>query len=207
MLTGILETLWSAGWVLTLSGTNLGTASDPRDTLVFRFRMPRPEKGSWSSIAFSASDELRLIDTPHDIVHKVAEAIADLGLLAEHNRYDSTDGCDQFLLKNKVWARPPFAGEPDFPSQIVARLLDIIEDHGWSVYATINMQRRAPENQALIVGDTWFCFRRDSWWDGHQRTTPSLCEMCGCDKCGKLRESQSNLSQSNLSQSQSQSYN
>ena len=71
---GIMQTLYSHGWVLYIS-TDISQNQGDKDNLFFRHHDPPPAPAEWFSLTFSKSDRLRLIDAPQNVVQDVIEAL------------------------------------------------------------------------------------------------------------------------------------
>jgi hypothetical protein len=61
LVTAILRTLHSQGWVLMLS-TDISKKNRDKDTLMFRHQVPAPADCDWCCIGFSKRDRIKFID-------------------------------------------------------------------------------------------------------------------------------------------------
>lgn len=151
----ILEDLAKRGWMLSLS-TDVSRKSTDKDTLVFRHQNPAPQPMTWMCVTFSLFNELRSIDAPPDLVTDGVQALAPH---VESHKTKDQPGVYQLTLRGHPWSADGTATME--ARQILLSLLQVLELHGFTVYASID--QKAAETGST---DTWYVCRQVSWIRG-----------------------------------------
>ncbi|KAF2470811.1 uncharacterized protein BDR25DRAFT_225486, partial [Lindgomyces ingoldianus] len=147
LVCSILAALRREGWMLTLT-TDISKSPHDKDTLVFQHQTPAPAPCDWISIAFSGTNRLRFIDAPMELCEAV---IKRLGKAVEkHKRIPRVEGAYELKLQGVGWG----VLVDDLKTRwLVMDLLEVMEDWGWSVYASVD-QKLGFEDK-----DSWHCYR------------------------------------------------
>jgi hypothetical protein len=154
-----LETLFENGWVLAFS-TDISKKQFDKDTIIFRHQDPSPARHEWMSIAFSKEDRLRFIDAPDELVEEIR---SELGTkVSSHN--ERMGGVYDFNLKGRPWRAE--GGETMKVRMMLLMLVEKLEKHGFTVYASVDQKNGPGGNSHLSESDTWHCCRPFSWNSG-----------------------------------------
>jgi len=158
LMCGVLASLYHSGWVLQAS-TDISKKNLAKDTLLFRFQSPPPLPCTWFSISFNKLDRLRLIGAPNEVIEHVARM---LGPLLQKRSWKQP-GAYEFKLKGYPWLAD---GEETVSTRILLRLLEILENNGFSLYASINQNTGTQGKHSTSETDSWYCRRQISWVPG-----------------------------------------
>lgn len=158
LVKGVLSTLHSWGWILTLNTDVSKTATD-KDTLLFRYQSPPPARHEWCSIAFSRQSRLRFIDCPASLYATLPERIGS-EWIKEQSEY--APGIWEFELHGYPWS--PTGKTTMQVRELLMSLMEMLEEEGWSVYASIDQKSGA--GQGTSETDTWYCCRLKGWERG-----------------------------------------
>lgn len=156
----ILAELFAQGWVLAFS-TDVSKKQNDIDTMLFRYQDPAPAPCEWMSISFSRSDRLRLIDAPQDMIANVVQLLQS-----------ATQKQEPFYMPGifelKLWGNPWWAtGEETMDARrLLLQLVQCLEEHGFTVYASIDQKSGAGGDNGGRETDTWHCCRRIGWVPG-----------------------------------------
>ncbi|KAI3322401.1 hypothetical protein HD806DRAFT_499928, partial [Xylariaceae sp. AK1471] len=155
-MTRLLEALYNLGWIINVTAKVSYSASD-LDTLLFQYQ-PHPHHNpecqyEWISIGFSMPDGIRLIDAPLDLIKTVMQTLGDSVLSDLGYTYL---GGYELKLTGTPWRT---MGEGTMRTrQLVLKVLAALQDHGWSVYASVDQKCLANGD-----ADTWHCRRPQDW--------------------------------------------
>jgi hypothetical protein len=143
LISGLLGTLHSLGWVLTLN-TDISTNTTDKDTLIFRHQVPSPAPCDWSSVAFGRSDRLRLIDDLSDVYQDLS---VKLGPQWIQSYSQKMPGVNEIKLHGYPWAA---TGKSTMRSrELLLILLETLEERGWTVYASIDQRGTEGETDTV----------------------------------------------------------
>ena len=125
------------------------------DSLLFRYQSPPPPPCDWMSISFLQTDKLYLLDAPEELRNAIVNALT---LMIQ--RVQEVKGSIEIKLKGGPWIP---SGEETVTTRIIAlTLLEVLESHGYSLYASID-QDIGPGGRET---DTWHCCRQKDWQPG-----------------------------------------
>jgi hypothetical protein len=162
LIRDLLAYLFSVGWMLTTT-TNISTYAKEDDTLIFREQPTPPTESEWMAIMFAHNDHLRLIGAPGDLIAEIQTLLKGMGLIQqevwENIKYNSYD----FKLRGHPWR----AGDEEGVAtrMLLIRVLEILERFGWSLYASIDQQHKAHDENRQEK-DSWYCVRAMDWVPG-----------------------------------------
>ena len=167
LMNRFLAALFAQGWVLNLSTDASKSVSDA-DTLLFRFQNPVPAPCEWMAISFSNSDNIRFM---RDVQQHDGVVDAFINLLADkvqrHNPHEKVPGCYEIKLRGNPWRAS--GGETMYARLLLLQLLQTLEQHGWTVYASVDQKYQSGgSNNSSASGDTdtWHCCRQTEWKPG-----------------------------------------
>jgi len=158
LMSKLLEALFNMGWVLNIS-TAVSKTTTALDTLIFSRQTPTSalQHRDWMCIAFSNGDRLRFIDAPPDLLESAKQMLTRIEYLQSHQEHGS-DGCYEFKLHGYPWNA--MGGETMRVRQMLLELMGILNQHGWTVYGSIDQKAQvASDSAATKVPDTWHCCR------------------------------------------------
>ncbi|KAK2741227.1 hypothetical protein FQN57_005689 [Myotisia sp. PD_48] len=154
MLARVFDGMYNMGWVL-----NSPVAIGHVDSLLFRYQQPAPPPCEWMSISFHSSDRLRLIDTPTEFSLQLVEA---LGPLAQNSQ--TTGIAFEIKLEGYPWRA---SGTKTVEARVILlTIMEVLEQHGFSLYAPVNQDNRNANENSMVVPETWYCNRVRSWAQG-----------------------------------------
>ncbi|KAI4908929.1 hypothetical protein J4E90_008667 [Alternaria incomplexa] len=158
LMNGVLATLHASGWLLTLN-TDISKSAMDKDTLLFRFQNPIPVHHEWCVVAFSRQNRLRFIDAPASLYESFparvgADCILESGLKEQ--------GVWECKLRGNPWQ--PSGEETMRVRELLIVLVELLEEEGWSVYASID--QKSSGGQGVSETDTWHCCRVKGWEKG-----------------------------------------
>lgn len=156
LMKAILEALYNEGWILYTS-TDCSKKERDKDTLIFRHQDPVPERCEWMSVAFVKNDHLRFIDAPKDLISSV---FSTLKYDIQSHGGPSPKGVYDLKMNGYPWFA---SGEETMKTRLLLlKLIRGLEEHGFTVYASIDQYSRNEGREA----DVWHCCRRVSWTPG-----------------------------------------
>ena len=167
LMNRILAALFAQGWILNLS-TDISKCTSDLDTLLFRHQVPTPAPCEWLAISFSNSNEIRFLwdITKQQHYDPVVDAwISVLGsALKSHNPHKKVPGCHQLELKGRPWRA---YGEGSIHARILLlQFLTTLEQHGWTIYASIDQKLQRGNDNPSGDTDTWHCCKPTGWQPG-----------------------------------------
>ena len=160
LMKGLLATLHSIGWVLNLN-TDISKTQYDKDSLVFRFQTPEPALCEWCSIAFSGRNRIRFIDAPGELFASLPERLTGL----ERGWVRSQEWYARDVWDVKLMGSPWLATgtETMLVREMVLVLVEMLEEEGWSVYASIDQKSTGNGRSET---DTWYVCRPLGWERG-----------------------------------------
>ncbi|KAJ7635048.1 hypothetical protein FB45DRAFT_1142854 [Roridomyces roridus] len=167
LMSRILSSLQTAGWLLTVV-TDVSKKLTDLDTLVFRHApSDRPDTSAgleWLCVHFSMGDKLKLIDAPEDIKQAIVGLSRRMQMLQLHKPYQGKGNAgNAYEIKMVGYPWLATGGETMLARQFVLALLGILEEHGWSIYASIDQKAQGEDSGDL---DTWHCVKTKGWTPG-----------------------------------------
>ncbi len=158
----LLAYLFSMGWILHAT-TDTSKKQTDKDTLSFRKQQSAPPPSEWIAISFNYSDRLRLIGAPKNLIDEMRLLLQNTKLLQADNGWkDKVLGAWEFKLNGYPWKA---AGEETMSTKLLLlRMLEILERHGWSLYASVDQNTATGEHTSET--DSWYCVRDRSWVEG-----------------------------------------
>ncbi|OBT98721.1 hypothetical protein VE01_03403 [Pseudogymnoascus verrucosus] len=157
----ILAYLYRSGWIFHVS-TDCSKKELDKDTIVFRQQQAPPPPAEWIAISFNQSDRLRLIGADEMLKAAVREVLVGMRLLQEEAWKDRALGAWEFKIHGRPWVA---SGEQTMSTRLLLlRLLECLEKHGLSLYASIDQSQGQGEGTSET--DSWYCVRDKTWVPG-----------------------------------------
>ncbi|KAJ7635020.1 hypothetical protein FB45DRAFT_1025921 [Roridomyces roridus] len=144
LMSRILSSLQTAGWLLTVV-TDVSKKLTDLDT------RPRIDQ-----------TRLKLIDAPDDIKKAIVGLSQRMQMLKLHKPYQGAGNAYEITMLGYPWLAT--GGETMLARQFLLALLGVLEEHGWSIYASIDQTAKIGENSGDL--DTWHCVRTKGWTPG-----------------------------------------
>jgi hypothetical protein len=160
LMCKVFETLYNRGWLLSLS-TDVSKKQLDKDTLIFRSQNPAPQPCQWMCISFSKNDRIRFIDAPQDVVAAMITALQPV--LQSHEQFRLT-GVYELKIRGYPWLAT--GGETMGARKILLALMEGLERHGFTVYASIDQKTGPGGDSHRSESDTWHCCRLVGWTPG-----------------------------------------
>ncbi|KAF2095963.1 hypothetical protein NA57DRAFT_43365 [Rhizodiscina lignyota] len=159
LIRSILKALFNVGWVLAFS-TDASKKQMDKDTLIFRHQDPAPAPREWACVGFSMSNKIRLIDCPPELATSVLRSLGPMVRRSEN--HSSVGGVYEIVLNAHVWYATGI--DSMLARETLLKLTEALEDHGFTVYASIDQKASGAEN--MSENDTWHCCRSVGWQQG-----------------------------------------
>ncbi|OJD28100.1 hypothetical protein ACJ73_00497 [Blastomyces percursus] len=167
LVCGLLRGLYDMGWVLKSSvdvlkkegnkGSVSPCAALPAYTLLFRFQQPPPPRSNWLCISFNKSDLLQLIDAPKPLCQAMVNALGD-----KVQRTQFLESSFEIKFHGYPWKA---SGTETVETRLILlKVLDCLEQFGFTLYASINQDTNQSEQKT--DADTWFCQQQTNWAPG-----------------------------------------
>jgi hypothetical protein len=162
LMRELLMKLHGEGWILHAS-TDVSKKALDKDTLVFRKQESPPPESEWISISFNQTDRLRLIGANRELINAVKGLLQNMRMLQTDCGWkDQRLGAWEFKINGYPWRA---SGEETMSTRfLLLRLLETLEQHGWSLYASIDQSTSAGDG--VSETDSWFCIREKGWTPG-----------------------------------------
>ncbi|KAH8819135.1 hypothetical protein F5884DRAFT_3826 [Xylogone sp. PMI_703] len=160
LMRSIFAYLYSVGWILHCS-TDVSKKVCDKDTLLFRKQQSPPPPSEWISISFNHYDRLRLIGADPVLIAAFKTLLSSIRPLQDEGWKDKARNAFEFKIKGYPWLA---TGEETMSTRLlVLKMLETLEQHGWSLYASID-QNEASEDSSET--DSWYCVRQKGWVEG-----------------------------------------
>ncbi|KFZ11591.1 hypothetical protein V502_07479 [Pseudogymnoascus sp. VKM F-4520 (FW-2644)] len=157
----ILAHLYRNGWIFHVS-TDCSKKGLDKDTIVFRKQQAPPPEAEWIAISFNQYDRLRLIGADEVLATAVREVLQSMRLLQDESWKDRALGAREFKIYGSPWVA---SGEQTMSTRLLLlRLLECLEKHGLSLYASIDQSQGHGEGTSET--DSWYCVRDKTWVPG-----------------------------------------
>lgn len=128
------------------------------DTLLFRHQQPPPPPAVWLSISFSSSDQLHLVDAPTALTTSLVSSFPYM--IQRSGRTSLSANVFEIKFRGNPWRA---TGTETMQSRmIVLTLLEVLEEFGYSLYASVDQENGSEGREA----DTWYCCRQAEWEAG-----------------------------------------
>ena len=163
LMREILAHLFQSGWIFHAS-TDCSKRRFDKDTLVFRKQHSLPPESEWIAICFEHSDTLRVVGADEFLTSAVRELLQSMKLLQVESWKDRRLGAKDFKMHGRLWV--PNGEETMKMRLLLLKLLECLESHGLSLYATIDQCSSGANKQN--VTDSWYCVRDKAWFPGNQ---------------------------------------
>lgn len=129
---------------------------------MFRKQQAPPPPSDWIAISFNKADRLRLIGADDVLTASVREVLKSMRLLQQEMWKDRSLGAYEFKINGYPWIASGM--ETMSTRLLLLRLLACLEQHGWSLYASIDQSQGHGEGTSET--DSWYCVRDKSWVPG-----------------------------------------
>jgi hypothetical protein len=111
------------------------------------------------SISFDQGDLMRLINAPQDLGHSIATALGP-----KVQRTQILGAVYEIKLRGYPWRA---SGKDTVQTrELLLVLLECLEEHGFSLYASIDQENGPGGDSHATEADTWFCNRQADWTQG-----------------------------------------
>lgn len=162
LMRSVFAYLYSVGWILHGS-TDVSKKQLDKDTLFFRKQQAPPPPAEWISISFNQRDRLRLIGADPTLIAAFKSILVSLRLLQSESWKDKSQNAYEFKIHGYPWMA---SGEETMSTRfLLLKMLETLEEHGWSLYASIDQNQSTSENTSET--DTWFCVKQKGWVPGN----------------------------------------
>ncbi|KAK2590596.1 hypothetical protein QQS21_011719 [Conoideocrella luteorostrata] len=163
LMRELFACLYERGWIMTAS-TDISRKKGDKDTLIFRKQPVPPPKAEWMAISFKAGDRLRFLGAPRDLTSAFSGLLASLRLLQRESDKSTAANHHEFKLHGYPWAA---TGEETMTTRLlILRLVELLELHGWSLYASIDQNNGPAGDSKLSETDCWYCVKSTDWVPG-----------------------------------------
>ncbi len=162
LMREVFARLYARGWVLTAS-TDISRKEYDKDTLIFRRQggdgvLP---PASWMAVSFKQGDKIRLLGAPPDLVEAMAAMLAQMRLLQVQTVKPQQH---EFKLYGYPWSA---SGEATMHARLlILRMVEVLERHGWSLYASIDQNNGPGGDSSYSETDCWYCVKSSDWTPG-----------------------------------------
>ncbi|KIV97911.1 hypothetical protein PV10_01611 [Exophiala mesophila] len=154
----ILAQLFSRGWILMVS-TNISKNEYDQDTMFFRKQLTPPPPSEWIAISFNRKDRLRLIGAPQEVIAGFTGVLQRMNLFLDGQLKDQQNNMYEFRCTGHPWKA--MAEETMTTRQLFLKMLETLERHGFSLYASLN-QNNGDEDDSQQA-ESWYCVRDRDW--------------------------------------------
>ncbi|TQW00487.1 hypothetical protein V2A60_001566 [Cordyceps javanica] len=164
LMRDLFACLYARGWIMTAS-TDVSRKELDKDTLIFRRQAAGPPPpASWMAVSFKQGDKIRLLGAPEDLVGAVRTLLAEMRLLQAHAVKDAARAQYEFKMYGYPWSA---SGESTMLSRLlILRLVEVLERHGWSLYASIDQNSGPSGDSSYSETDCWYCVKSSDWTPG-----------------------------------------
>lgn len=150
LMQKLLENLFNAGWIMALN-TDISKKQLDLDTLIFRYQDPAPQPCQWMTIAFSRTDRLRFLSAPQEVVGDMLNVLGPS--IQSHAAHSKVASVYDIKIKGYPWAAT--GGETVRARMMILKMLETLERHGFTVYASIDQKTGAGGDSHQTETDTW----------------------------------------------------
>jgi hypothetical protein len=159
----LLSGLFARGWILT-AATDISHKEFDKDTLLFRKQPVPPPAATWMSISFYKGDKLRFIGAPRELIVAFQSLLRSLRLLQSEAMIDTRVNMYEFKMNGYPWRA---TGEETMRTRLlILRVIELLERHGWSLYASIDQNNGPQGDSNWSETDVWYCVKSNEWTPG-----------------------------------------
>lgn len=120
-----------------------------------------PRRRGWP-VTFKQGDKIRLLGAPPDLVDAMAAMLAGMCLLQAR----TAKAPQQHELKLHGYPRSA-SGEATMHARLlILRMVEVLERHGWSLYASIDQKNGPGGDGSYSETDCWYCVKSSDWTPG-----------------------------------------
>lgn len=160
LMREVLACMYQQGWLMTAS-TDVSRKKYDKDTLIFRKQLAPPPPASWIAISFKMDDKLRFLGAPQEFLLAFSTILKSMGLHQSESMKDKTINYHEFKLYGYPWSA---TGEETMRTRmLILKLVELLELHGWSLYASIDQNSGPAGDSTYSEVDSWYCVKSTSW--------------------------------------------
>lgn len=111
-------------------------------------------------ISFDKGDRLSLIDSPAELNNSI---LASCGVKVQSSKQPAPG---HFEIKFRGWPWQANGTETVQTRLLLLTLLECLEQHGFSLYASVDQDCGPGGDSSRTEADTWFCNRQLDWQPG-----------------------------------------
>ena len=158
LMCAILAGLFDMGWVLK-AAVDISKKEFDKDTLLFRRQQPPPPRCHWICVNFTGHDLLHLLDAPPELGLSLVQLYGE-----RVQRYDARGRAFEIKFRGYPWRAN---GEETVRTrEILLLLLQCLEQHGFSLYTSVDQDTGPSSDSHSSEADTWYCNRQIDWAPG-----------------------------------------
>ncbi|OAA59330.1 hypothetical protein ISF_06265 [Cordyceps fumosorosea ARSEF 2679] len=164
LMRDLFACLYARGWILTAS-TDVSRKELDKDTLIFRRQGGGPPPpASWMAISFKQGDKIRLLGASSELIAALRALLTGMRLLQAQAVKDAARSQYEFKLYGHPWHA---SGEETMVARLlILRFVEILERHGWSLYASIDQNSGPSGDSSYSETDCWYCVKSSDWTPG-----------------------------------------
>lgn len=163
LMREVFASLYSMGWIMTAS-TDISRKKFDKDTLIFRKQPVPPPAATWTAISFKTGDKLRFLGAPPELIAAFSTLLKNMKLLQSEAVKDPRLQYHEFKLYGYPWAA---TGEETMKTRVlILKLVELLELHGWSLYASIDQNSGPSGDSNYSETDSWYCVKSSDWRPG-----------------------------------------
>ncbi|KAJ6781982.1 hypothetical protein PWT90_01268 [Aphanocladium album] len=163
LMRDIFACLYARGWIMT-SSTDISRKEFDKDTLIFRRQGAAPPPASWMALSFKQGDKIRLLGAPQDLLGAMGSMLTSMRLLQAQSVKNASQAQYEFKLHGYPWSA---TGEATMQARLlILRMVELLERHGWSLYASIDQNSGPSGDSGYSETDVWYCVKSSDWTPG-----------------------------------------
>lgn len=163
LMREVFASLYAMGWIMT-SSTDISRKKFDKDTLIFRKQPVPPPAANWIAISFKTGDKLRFLGAPQELLGAFSSLLTSAKLLQSQAIKDTKRNQYDFKLYGYPWAA---TGEETMRTRVlILKLVELLEAHGWSLYASIDQNSGPTGDSNYSEVDCWYCVKAADWRPG-----------------------------------------
>lgn len=163
LMRELFACLYARGWIMTAS-TDISRKEYDKDMLIFRRQAVPPPPASWMAMSFKNGDKIRLLGAPQQLAHAMAGMLASMRALQAQSVKNAAAGQFEFKLHGYPWQA---SGEATMQARLlILRMMEVLEQHGWSLYASIDQNNGPSGDSGYTETDAWYCVKSSDWTPG-----------------------------------------
>lgn len=158
LVMGLLQGLFDMGWVLK-AAVDISKKEFDKDSLLFRYQQPAPPPCMWLCISFDKGDLIHVINAPNALNSSLVQALG-----SKVQRTENQGSIFEIKFNGYPWRA---SGTDTVQTRVILLiLLETLEQHGFSLYASIDQDNGPGGDSHSTEADTWFCNRQADWMPG-----------------------------------------